>query len=619
MENIVRNDKRRKLERPITGVIQKDRIWEQWYSKEAMEQELPKMNQKDYMFKCNENDPKHIMINNRGLKKFTTPEFEEEINSFIKAFDSYGFDVGTTICTIGLTTPELIAVKYASTSLGLITCNFNFADAEPTDDKRNVMYERLKSIKPRMVFVLDILEPDVSSVLNMPEFKDIIKVRMPLERSTKGLTKEKMLVNLLNLKTKISNKNVKNNTISLNEFLSLGYNRELPVSSIYEEKLPCNISFTSGTTGVNKAVLLSHDAFNALAFQQKIGNFGFERGEKHLALIPPFLAFWDADVVHAVMCMGAENILELKLSYENVPKYMTKYLPQLGIWPQSMWDSMLHLPPEELEKVNENLREAIVGGERCEINQAEQFYNKTGIVQMTGYGATEVSTTFSIAHQYCNKIGTAGIPLPFNNVKIVKDDGTDATYGEPGRLFITGPCLMNGYYNRDDYTREVLKNDVDGITWYDTKDYAIMDNDGCLTVLDRAKDPVNITNHGVTKKVQLLDVAEIIKKNKNVKICKVCSYEGKMVLHLTINDFTDLTIEQAVQDVISSMKENLEEFYLPDYIYVTKQLPRTAVGKVNYRELDLLTKDIVEFNRDGEKLKVIYNLENEKIKSKKRK
>ena len=92
-----------------------------------------------------------------------------------------------------------------------------------------------------------------------------------------------------------------------------------------------------------------------------------------------------------------------------------------------------------------------------------------------------------------------------------------------------------------------------------------------------------------------------------------------MVLHLTVNDFTELTTEQAVQDIIDSMKNNLEEFYLPDYIYVTEQLPRTSVGKVNYRELDLITKDIVEFNKDGKKLNVIYNLNKENVKTKKRK
>lgn len=148
------------------------------------------------------------------------------------------------------------------------------------------------------------------------------------------------------------------------------------------------------------------------------------------------------------------------------------------------------MPDKELKKVSQNLRHVIIGGERCEINAAEVFYNKTGIVQMTGFGASEVNTTFSITHPNCNKVGTAGIPLPFNNVKIVDEDFKDLTYNVPGRLLITGPCLMNGYYHRNDLTEKAIYMDEKGVSWYNTGDYAVMDADGCLTVLDRYVPPV---------------------------------------------------------------------------------------------------------------------------------
>ena len=76
---------------------------------------------------------------------------------------------------------------------------------------------------------------------------------------------------------------------------------------------------------------------------------------------------------------------------------------------------------------------------------------------------------------------------------------------------------MNGYLGRDDLTKQVLIKDKSGVIWYDTHDYAFIDEDGCLTVLDRDVPPVDITFKGITEKVKLLDVAEVINQNCNVK------------------------------------------------------------------------------------------------------
>ena len=86
MQNVIREDKRRKLDRPITGVIWKDRIWEQWYDKKALELILPKMNQKDYLFKCLGTDSSRVIINNRGKKKYTVKQFHDMVDTYTKSF-----------------------------------------------------------------------------------------------------------------------------------------------------------------------------------------------------------------------------------------------------------------------------------------------------------------------------------------------------------------------------------------------------------------------------------------------------------------------------------------------------------------------------------------------------
>ncbi len=605
MLDVIRNEKRRTLDRPMTGVIWKDRIWEQWYDPELLRLPLPTMNQAEYLFSCIEDMPERPFVNYRGKRSFTVQQFKKMVDTFSCAFAAQRLSVGDVICTISLTTPEMYAIKYAATALGLITCNLNVLDAELTDGGLNRLYRQIKNVNPKLLFVLDILEEHVAEILNLPEFSEVKKFRLPLNASIQRFSSESVAISFLQAKTRLAGKSIRG-IRTLREFLSSGKSMTNVPRSVYSPGLPCNIAFTSGTTGINKAVLLSHDANNALAFQHKIAQLGFVPHERQLALVPPFLAFWDAVIVHTVLCLGAENIIELELSYEKIPEYIKKYRPQLGVWSQYLWDSIVHMPENDLKDICQTLRDVIIGGERCERNQAETFFKKTGIVQMTGFGASEVNTTFSICHPNCNKVGTAGIPLPHNNVRILGEHGEDVTYGKPGRLLITGPCIMNGYYGRDDLTEKVLVRDETGVVWYNTGDYAVMDSDGCLTVLDRDAAPVTVTCNGKEESVKLLDIAEEIRKNRNVKICKLTASDEKTVLHLVLDDFLGLSEKAAVDSILATIQTTLPEKYWPDYIRVIKQLPRTSVGKVDYAALSASGIRIVNENTWSKKLTLLY-------------
>lgn len=598
LTNTIKEESRRALGRKITGVIHEDRIWEQWYTEEAMNSKFPRMNQRDFMFKCNADYPDSIILNNRGKKKFTVKQLEAMVDQFANIL-YYGYNLrkGDIICTIALSTPELVALKYACATIGVITCNLNFLDADHITDGKNVMLEEINLIKPKMLFTLDILENKVSAVINMSECKDIIKVRLPLAHSTPVYNLEHLKVILLMAKNKREAKDIIG-AVSFKDFLNHFKCGVEKVKSVYEPDLPCNIAFTSGTTGQNKAVLISHDANNALAYQHQIANLGLERHTKHLALVPPFLAFWDADIIHTALCVGFENILELNLSYKNIPKYMLKYLPQWGILSQYMWDSILHVSDKKLKRISDNLDKVVIGGERCEINQAKSFFNLTGIVQCTGYGATEVDTCFSFTPPNCNLVGSAGIPLPFNNVKIVDSNFNDLSYNEPGHLFINSPCLMRGYFGRDDLTKQVLYTDDKGTIWYDTKDYAYMDENGCLFVLDRDNPLVKIKIGDHTEMVNLLDIAEKIKIDRCIKICKLIEYEGKLILHAVIDEFYDITKADAIESIKQTITGTIPEKYFPDIIRILDTIPRTSVGKVDYPKLNEDTAEIFRNNSE---------------------
>lgn len=610
MKDIIREDKRHKLDRPITGVIQKDRIWEQWYDPSIFSLNLPKMSQKDYLFKCIGDEPDRTIINNRGKMTYSVSDFEKLVMDYEKSFAACGIQKGDIICTIGLSTPEMYAIKYAATSLGAVTCNLNVLDVGVTDDGKNRLYNQINNVNPKMIFTLDILEDRVYPVLNNNDFSNIIKVSMPLTKSTPVYNPERVLLNLKRIKDGLEGKKV-NNKISLNDFLALGKQFNIDnLNETYSEKMPCNISFTSGTTGINKAVLLSHDANNSLAFQQQIAELGYRENSKQLTLVPPFLAFWDSAVVHVALCVKAQNIIELSLDNDKIPKYFRKYKGiNCGMWSQYTWNALLQLPREELDEIAKDLYLPIIGGERCEVNPANSFYDKSGIRLLTGYGASEVNTTFSFNHPYCNKLGSSGLPLPFNNVKIVDESFNDVTYNRPGRLLISSPCLMNGYFKNEQLTSNVIYTDEEGNKWYYTGDYAVMDNDGCLTVLDRYSEPITINVNKKEAKINLSDVNEVIKRNKYVKNSKLTFDNEKLVLHLVLLDDIDVSKEIAIEELKEHIQTVLPIELWPDFINIEEELTRTAVGKVDYKVLAEKGKFITENYTSNEKMYIIDSMQ----------
>ena len=592
--DIIKENEKQELKRPITGVIQEDRIWEQWYDQKKMQEDLPKMNQADYIFKCNQDYLDQTIINNRGLKKLTNQEFTNLRNKFICSLTGLGIGKGDVIATVALSTPELLALKYAAAYLGAITANLNFNDAS-----NQKMYEQLKMLNPAMIFFLDIFENQVYEVLNNQEFKNSVKVRLPLSASTPIFNTERFKINLLETSNKMQKKVVKD-ALTYKQFRESSLNGHLP-NSVYSEKLPSNIALTSGTTGKSKAIILSHDANNALAKQHEIADLGLQRGETNLALVPPFLAFWDADIIHMAMCLGIENILELKLTYDNIPEYLKKHLPNYGIWSQYLWDSILHLPKEDLKKISSHLKKVVVGGERADVNQANRFQEITGIRQEAGYGASEMDSCFSVANPRCNLIGSAGLPLPFNNVMVKDENGNDLTYNQPGHLYITGPAMMNGYLNNKELTNQVLIRDSKGTLWYDTKDYGYVDKTGTLFVLDRYQEPVNINSLSI----QLIDIAEKVKQCEVVKLCKVNYTNGKMIFQVSFDEFSEKTKEECEQELIDYINNNFQDIEKPDILSIQDSLPRTPVGKVDYQKLNENAKLFSKEAIDGVKIKVL--------------
>jgi acyl-CoA synthetase (AMP-forming)/AMP-acid ligase II len=112
---------------------------------------------------------------------------------------------------------------------------------------------------------------------------------------------------------------------------------------------------------------------------------------------------------------------------------------------------------------------------------------RVGCLLQQGYGLTEASPATHITPELgsMNKPGSIGVPVPNTECRIVDvTSGRDVAPGEDGEIWIRGPQVMRGYFNRPDDSRATV--DADG--WLHTGDIGHADADGCVFVVDRLKE-----------------------------------------------------------------------------------------------------------------------------------
>ena len=124
------------------------------------------------------------------------------------------------------------------------------------------------------------------------------------------------------------------------------------------------------------------------------------------------------------------------------------------------------------------------------------------------YGLTEGFVTILDKNDYAAKANSVGAPPPFFEMRIIREDGTEAETGEVGEIAGRGPILMPGYYKRPDLTEQAI---IDG--WLHTGDLGYVDDDGFLFLVDRMKDLIITGGCNVFPR----DIEEIIVQHPAVR------------------------------------------------------------------------------------------------------
>ncbi len=194
------------------------------------------------------------------------------------------------------------------------------------------------------------------------------------------------------------------------------------------------------------------------------------------------------------------------------------------------------------------------------------------------YGLTEGFITILDKTDAERKRGSVGVPMAFSEMRIVREDGSDAASGEVGEIVGKSPLLMPGYYRRDDLTAAAIR---DG--WLFTGDLGHVDADGFLFLVDRKKDMID--SGGV--KVYPRDVEEVVVQHPDVIECAVFGIPDEKWGETPVAAVVLRTGAAVDAEVLKAwINERVGARYQRvSRVIVYPEFPRNAAGKIVKREM----------------------------------
>jgi long-chain acyl-CoA synthetase len=338
--------------------------------------------------------------------------------------------------------------------------------------------------------------------------------------------------------------------------------------------------YTGGTTGVSKGVMLSHANLSSNV-QQFVAWFpDLKPGEERLVgNFPVFHIAGFTAIQNMITWQGWENIMvprpEPKINVEIIKKYKPTFLPAVPtIFVGLLADS-------EFRKLDfSSLKGFFSGAAPLAADTIRDLKELTGATMCEVYGSTETAPVATVTPWGgIIKPGTAGVPVPDTDVKIVDiaDPNKILDVGETGEIAIKGPQIMVGYYKKPEETENALK---DG--WFFTGDIGKFDEDGYLSIVDRTKDMIIAGGYNIYP-VELDDV--LMGHDKILEACTIGlphEYRGETVKAFIVTKEGETLTEE---EVTLYCKENLAAYKVPKIFEFIDELPKSAVGKVLRRKL----------------------------------
>ena len=515
------------------------------------------------------------------FKEITHKEFREEINS-----------LGTSLINMGLKNKRIAVISENRYEWGMAYLAIAAGTGIVVPLDKALPNNEIENLIIRSEVEAIFYSNKYNEVMNSIKEKNNTNVKyfisMDLEKEENGIYSQKELV--------AKGKNL----------IDSG-NREFIDSKIDNEKMGIML-FTSGTTAMSKAVMLSHKNIcsNLIDIASTIK---IDENDRFLSFLPLHHTFectvgflYPVSKGAAIaFCEGirhiGDNIKEYQISamisvpilYENMYKKVIKGIEKKGKLEsvkkgikisQFLLKFKIDIRKKVFKEIHENLggkaRIFVAGGAALD-PETEKGFNELGITMYQGYGLTETSPVIAAEDDKYQKIGSIGKAFPSLDVKVVEPNEEGI-----GELIVKGPSVMLGYYNNEEATKETI--DEEG--WLHTGDLAKIDKDGYIFICGRKKFVIVLKNG---KNIYPEELETLVNKIEGVK--------ESFVYGKPEEDGDYKICAKIVFD-----KENCNKIYGTDKEEELKELIWKEIKKVNktmpaykyIREISLTQNDLIK-------------------------
>ncbi|WP_145556885.1 long-chain-fatty-acid--CoA ligase FadD [Yersinia canariae] len=339
------------------------------------------------------------------------------------------------------------------------------------------------------------------------------------------------------------------------------------------------LQYTGGTTGVAKGAMLTHRNMQSNLEQAKAAYAPLLQPGHELVVT--------ALPLYHIFALTMNCLLFIELGGRSLlitnPRDISGMVKELSRYPftamtgvNTLFNALLN--NEEFTKLDfSTLRLSVGGGMPVQKAVADKWEKLTGKHLLEGYGLTECSplvtgNPYDLKHYS----GSIGLPVPSTDVRLLDDEGHEVALGEPGELWVRGPQVMLGYWQRPEATDEVLKEG-----WLATGDIATLDEQGFLRIVDRKKDMILVSGFNVYPNEIEEVVALHAKVLESAAVGVPNEVSGETVKLFVVKKDASLTQEE----LLTHCRRYLTGYKVPKIVEFRDELPKSNVGKILRREL----------------------------------